>query len=350
MMAGPAMLPLQTVQSEILANLPGQKTRGEIGLVIAPMRRATRWLYGVRLALLSLLFVLTTAFAAMSWRSWQIDGSVHPALLIGLLIMLAAVAIWPLVQHNAYFASRLLPKGTAIAELYEQFAILADNRQLVTAQGDMVDSRLFRSALSPLLMSNDPSDHKLVRTPLNRCYRQALLVLPLDDKVGIQPIDQEEFGRTEKRLVERAVEGPTNGVSRFKLEATAEGLSTRRRNGTSSKYAERIRGLGLDRVEMLRRIALLNPPQADGRREAMTKLALTIALPVLLESDERGVFAHAIKCAGSAVRKQYGQAGATSDSDDWIRKLIAPPKPWLIDQLSKPPEQAELAFTSRPHP
>jgi hypothetical protein len=337
---------LQTVQSEILTKLYKNMPINDIASAIEPLRRTAHRVYSVILLILSLLAVFIFVLGAISWRNLNTGGFVHRGLSVCFFFVIVTTVFWPFVQYNKYLSSKIFPGGRLLSELREAFGTLAVQDAFMTARGEVIDRRIFDSCLSPLFMSSNIEDLKLIRTPLNRYYVHTLFVVPFPKGdfqsnitlAGVVPAAS-NFAAIQKTDVGEQ-NARTNSDGR-KIQSTA---------GTSSKHVERIRNLGLNREEMLRRIALLNPPRADGRREAIIKLALSTALPILLKGNERGALSNALARAGEAVRNKFGMAGTTTDSTDWIRKMIAPAKPWLIDQLSKPPEQSEFSLTNGPLP
>lgn len=328
-----------TVSMEIISGLTTLDDRARLNAVIQQLRtKMQRWYFG-SFAINSLLLVVAAGLAIEALNKSVSSISAYPGVLICLVLMLFNTFAWPATQHskrlsNIMFSLPQLPVG--VATTLEK---LATQRQVVTASGELVDGRLFASSLALLLLSSDPFDRKMVRTPGNARYSQGLIVLYESAPAGVG-LCACEGGVSSATGFEGAAVRRIIGSEPVLPDFTRKNLS--QTAGLISSHAAWVKLLSIDYAELICRIEQLEVPGVDGRQEIAVKLALSEALPLLLGSNERGTLARAVKAGGDAVRRQFGQAGVSTDSHDWIRKMIAPPAPWLKLQLSTPPEQALL--------
>jgi hypothetical protein len=329
-----------TVSVEIISALTTADDRARLDAVIEQLRtKARRWYFG-SIAINSLLLVVVARLAIAALNKSLSSAPAYSGVLICLVLMLCNIFAWPAAQHSErlskiMFAHPPLPPGVAAA--FESF-ITQD--QVVTAGGEWVDGRLFASSLALLLLSSDPFYRRMVRTPGNAQYSQGLIVLHESaSAAGVGSCACKGHLSKATGSVGAAVPPIIESVpvlpdfTRKSLHQTV---------GLVSSHAAWVKLLSIDYAELICRIDQLEVPGVDGRQEIAVKLALSAALPLLLGNYERGTLARAVKAGGDAVRRQFGQAGVSTDSHDWIRKLIAPPAPWLKFQLSTPPAQALL--------
>ena len=333
------MLNAITVQTEILSGVATLDERDRLFEIVKALRlTARRWYFG-SIAINSILFVSLVIFASDVWDGGETSVPSYPGVFACLTLILLAFFGWPLAQHSQRLSNIMYPIQECPAGVVLTLESLATLRQVVTVDGEPVDGRLFASALVLLLLSTDPFDRKLVRTPSNARYSRGLLVLP--DATLVGPVsrgpDRDESNGTGPKYPEgQPIERHEPALPDFTRQTLSRGA------GQISNHSAWVMALSIDRDELIRRIEQLDVPGSDGRHEIAVKLALSEALPAMLESNEGGALARAVRAGGDAVRRQFGQAGVSSDSPDWIRKLIAPPAPWLKTQLSTPPEQALL--------
>lgn len=341
------MLNAISIQAEVLARIPTADERSQLVALVSRLQTAARRWYFGSMALVSVLLMVILSFIATAWSDRTLATTHYFYLIICLLLVFLDVLFWPWAQHSQklssiMFQSKDIP--AALSVLLERFAT---SRQVVTTDGEMIDGRLFESALALLLLSTNPFDRRMVRTPDNVRYGRGLFVLP-DVSIVESPVDlsdQDEPTRIDSQLPQDEF---------IALHEPASCDFTRqpriRDSGQSSKHSAWVMALAIDHDELVRRIQHLDVPGSDGRHEIVVKLALSAALPALLVSNRGGALAQAVRAGGEAVRRQFGQAGVFSDSPDWIRKLIAPPAPWLKAQLSTSPEQTllRLEFPERP--
>jgi hypothetical protein len=330
-----------TVSVEIISALTTPDDRARLDAVIEQLRtKARRWYFG-SIAINSLLLVVVAGLAIAALNKSVSSAPAYSGVLICLVLMLCNIFAWPAAQHSErlskiMFAHPPLPSGVAAA-----FASFITQDQVVTAGGELVDGRLFASSLAILLLSSDPFYRRMVRTPGNAQYSQGLIVLPESAFAGVGSCAcKGHLSRTTGSV--GAAVPPMIESEPVLPDFTRKNLSLTA--GLVSCHAAWVRLLSIDYAELICRIEQLEVPGVDGRQDIAVKLALSAALPLLLGSNERGTLARAVKAGGGAVRRQFGQAGVSTDSHDWIRKLIAPPAPWLKLQLSTPPEQALLGL------
>jgi hypothetical protein len=341
------MLNANSIQAEVLVRLHTADERSELVTSLRRLKiKARRW-YFAFMASASILLIGFLGITAMALSDLTVGESHYLYLIVCLSVALLVVLSWPWAQHSQKLSSIMFQSKHLPATLVALFEGFATSRQVVTADGEMVDGRLFESALALLLLSTNPFDRRMVRTPDNVRYGRGLFVLPevsqiescsgLSDQckqtgVSSNPPEDDSIGRPAPALPDDSRQ-PGN-----------------RESGQSSKHSAWVMALALDHDELVHRIQQLDVPGSDGRHEIAVKLALSAALPALLVSNRGGALAQAVRAGGEAVRRQFGQAGVFSDSPDWIRKLIAPPAPWLKAQLSTSPEQTllRLEFPERP--
>ena len=324
----------RSVQDRVEVRHSGNDERNQLRDALDRVRRLAKIAYGIWVSVMA-VSLLTMGILLVIW----IGGSA-PALwpITFSAWTLFVLFAWSSLQNVNLVRNWMAAKCNVPDWLPSEFESVVALGDIVTPQGEVVDPRLFRSALAILLLSPYPNDRRLVRTPDNRNYSQALIAandatLSVESSVA-QLARQVEIPETED-IVTLVSENEHDLPDFSRPPGVAH-------ENEGSELVKWIRALGINKKQLLLRIAALDIPDADIRYERMVKVALSTALPHFLGEVQRGTLASALRAAGNAVRALQGKAGLKADSTDWIRKLIAPPQPWLVEQLSRDPEQMRL--------
>jgi hypothetical protein len=286
-----------------------------------------------------LLFVGSTTVALIAW--------VLPAVPI-----LSYFFLWPRWQHSAYarrWRARRKPAPSSIIKLISDLSACWGGAK-PSAQN--TDRALLDSALATLLCSHDEHDRALVRTKNGRRSRDIVVLVEVISDIHAEVSadfqsqatnanDQSDSIVKRDPIQVQASSGREIAVERTPIaipSSTLDRLSyLPPRSGLQSNW---VFGLDVTADELLDRIELIEPPIECTIPIDVLKVVLGASLTTLLKPGEEGRPKHALAAGKKAVQELKIEGYSNRESDDWIRKLIAPPLPWIKDQLSKSSRQA----------
>jgi hypothetical protein len=311
---------------------PLHSLRGYLSLLL--------WLCAIALVLcLRLLLVSSTTVALTAW--------VLPAVPI-----LSYFFLWPRWQHSPYarrWGARRKPAPSSISKLISDLSSCWGGAK-PSAQN--TDCALLDSALATLLCSHDEHDRALVRTKNGRRSRDIVVLVEVisDIHAEISADSQSQAtnaaDQSDSIIKSDPTQVQTSGGPKVVVEpppiampgSTLDRLSyLPPRTGLQSNW---VFGLDVTADELLDRIELIEPPIECTIPIDVLKVVLGASLTTLLKPGEEGRPKHALAAGKKAVQELKIEGYSNRESDDWIRKLIAPPLPWIKDQLSKSSRQA----------
>ncbi len=338
------------VAARLLAAQDGELEAFELHIrsLAKPLRRWRNylfiilWVCAVFLAFgLWLLFHSPSVFVQSVW------------LFPGALIFSYFVA-WPRWQHTALAQRWVATRKPMPSSLVKLISELREGLGGTNAGTQAVDYAVLASALATLLCSDDEHDRTLVRSKSGRSGTASTVLIELipfaiakllPETTLLGDVARSDDTRDQKVELDQ-IDGPHAGASASQsLEDTEPQYNRIRfappRTGLKSSW---VRDLGVTADELLDRVALIKPPPDCTIPLEVLKVLLGASLTILLKQGEEGRLKLALAAGKQAVKELGIQGYSNRESDDWIRKLIAPPVPWIRQQLSTASQQTSFSL------
>jgi hypothetical protein len=339
---------------------------GELEAVNAYFRSLANPLHKVRAVLSTICWICVVFLAFGIWLMFNDPSTI--ARIVWLFpagLILSYVFVWPRWQHTVRAKRWVEDCGSMPPSLAKIMANLRAGWGGTNATIQSTTIAVLESAIASLLCSPDERDRMLVRSKTGRiCQTLTVVVDVLPDRnvdscqsSSLEPVASTNaplsFDEHRQQPAGEETTAQSAAVNLLSPAAEEAGQQYNRirfappRAGLKSSW---VMDLGVTADELLDRIAMLEPPSDCTIPVDVVKVVLGASLTTLLKPGEDGRLNQALAAGKEAVKAMGVQGYSARESDDWIRKLIAPPLPWIQQQLSTSLRQASFSLLGGGHP